>query len=99
MEYIKKYNINWSPNFQKELGNIYSYINNVLNVHTTAVKLYDPIITEIYSLHYFPEKFPKIYNFKFKNRNLRKFIIKKFIIIYEVDKQKRWSFYFTYLSL
>ena len=37
MEYIKKYNINWSPNFQKELGNIYSYINNVLNEHTTAV--------------------------------------------------------------
>lgn len=99
MEYIKKYNINWSPNFQKELGNIYSYINNVLNEHTTAVKLYDTIITEIYSLYYFPEKFPKIYNFKFKNRNLRKFIIKKFIIIYEVDKQKRWSFYFTYLSL
>jgi hypothetical protein len=89
MEYIKKYNINWSPNFQKELGNIYSYINNVLNEHTTAVKLYDTIITEIYSLHYFTEKFPKIYNFKFKNRNLRKFIIKKFIIIYEVDKQKR----------
>ena len=89
MEYIKKYNINWSPNFQKELGNIYSYINNVLNEHTTAVKLYDTIITEKYTLHYLPEKFPKIYNFKFKNRNLRKFIIKKFIIIYEVDKQKR----------
>ena len=89
MEYIKKYNINWSPNFQKELGNIYSYINNVLNEHTPAVKLYDTIITEIYSLRYFPEKFPKIYNFKFKNRNLRKFIIQKFIIIYEVDKQKR----------
>lgn len=89
MESIKKYNINWSPNFQRELGNIYSYINNVLQEHTTAVKLYDSIITEIYSLNYFPEKFPQIYNFKFKNRNLRKFIIKKFVIIYEVDKQKR----------
>ena len=98
MESIKKYNINWSPNFQRELGNIYSYINNVLQEHTTAVKLYDSIITEIYSLNYSPEKFPKIYNFKFKNRNLRKFIIKKFVIIYEVDKQKRRSFYFTYLS-
>ena len=54
MESIKKYNINWSPNFQRELGNIYSYINNVLQEHTTAVKLYDNIITEIYSLNYFP---------------------------------------------
>lgn len=89
MESTKKYNINWSPNFQRELGNIYSYINNALQEHTTAVKLYDSIITEIYSLNYFHEKFPKIYNFKFKNRNLRKFIIKKFVIIYEVDKQKR----------
>lgn len=89
MESIKKYNINWSPNFQRELGNIYSYINNVLQEHTTAVKLYDSIINEIYSLNYFPEKFPKICNFKFKNRNLRKFIIKKFVIIYEIDKQKR----------
>lgn len=53
MESIKKYNINWSPNFQRELGNIYSYINNVLQEHTTAVKLYDSIITEIYSLNYF----------------------------------------------
>ena len=52
MESIKKYNINWSPNFQRELGNIYSYINNVLQEHTTAVKLYDSIITEIYSLNY-----------------------------------------------
>ena len=78
MESIKKYNINWSPNFQRELGNIYSYINNVLQEHTTAVKLYDSIITEIYSLNYSPEKF---------------------VIIYEVDKQKRRSFYFTYLSL
>lgn len=49
---IKKYNISWSPNFQKELGNIYNYINNVLNEHTIAVKLYDNIITEIYSLNF-----------------------------------------------
>ncbi len=49
---IKKYNISWSPNFQKELGNIYNYINNVLNEHTITVKLYDNIITEIYSLNF-----------------------------------------------
>lgn len=49
---IKKYNISWSQNFQKELGNIYNYINNVLNEHTIAVKLYDNIITEIYSLNF-----------------------------------------------
>ena len=49
---IKKYNISWSPNFQKKLGNIYNYINNVLNEHTIAVKLYDNIITEIYSLNF-----------------------------------------------
>lgn len=49
---IKKYNISWSPNFQKELGNIYNYINNVLNEHSITVKLYDNIITEIYSLNF-----------------------------------------------
>ncbi len=89
MESIKKYNISWSPNFQDELGNIYNYINNVLHEHSIAVKLYDNIINEIYSLNYFPERFSKVYNFKFKSRDLRKFIIKNFVIIYEVDKQKR----------
>ena len=46
-----------------------------------------------------PERYIEIDIYKGKPRNIRKLPIKDYLIIYEVNKNKRTNFHFTYFSL
>lgn len=91
----KKYSIIHTPSFEKELKEIIRYITFNLNEHITSKKFYNNLLTRIYSLQYFPERYSKINH---RNKILRKLPIHKYIVIYEVDNHTRASFYSTYFS-
>ena len=98
MIYINKYIIKPSPSFENELQETYLYIKFKLKEPITAKRIYKTVKKEIYSLQYFPERHIKITNYKDKVRNLHRLLIYNYIIIYEVDNNKRRSIYFTYFS-
>lgn len=100
MTYKSEYDIILLPSFNKELDNIYNYIYMKLNSPNVAKKLYKLIKSEISKLNLFPERYSKIFisNKKYQNQNLRKIIIKNYVIIYQVDNDTRKSLYFTYIS-
>ena len=77
------YKIIISSSFEKELQNIFYYINFFLREHTTAKYFYNKVINSISTLSYFPERFPKLSNNK--NSNFRRLLIDNYIIIYEVN--------------
>lgn len=91
-----KYKIITSSSFEKELQNIFYYINFFLREPITAKNLYNKVINSILSLSYFPERFSKLHNYK--NFNFRRLLIDNYIIIYEVMSDARTSFYITYFS-
>lgn len=89
MKLIKKYKIYWSPQFTNELKNILTFTNCHFNNYSISNNFKNNIINLIQSLDFFPERYPKITNFKYKDRNIRKLVFKKFIIIYEVQIKTR----------
>lgn len=91
----KKYSLIQTPSFEKELNEILNYISFKLNEPITSKNFYYNLLTKIYSLQYFPERYTKI---NYKNKVLRKLPIHKYIVIYEVDTNTRTSFYSTYFS-
>lgn len=97
MIYIKRYIINQTPSFEKELESIYKYLAFKLKEPLTAKNFYNKIIKEIYSLQHFPERYMKISSYKNKNRNIRRLPINQYIIIYEVNNNTRTSLHLTYL--
>ena len=95
---MDKYIIKPSPSFENELNDLYRYILFKFKEPMIASKFYDKIKNTILSLEYFPERYMKISDFNHKNRNMRKLIIERYIIIYEVNKNIRRSFHLTYFS-
>ena len=89
MKLIKKYKIYWSPQFTNELKNILTFTNCHFNNYSISNNFKNNIINLIQSLDFFPERYQKISNFKYKDRNIRKLLFKKFIIIYEVQIKTR----------
>lgn len=88
MEYQNnnKYLIVGSESFEFELQKIYNYTLFYLKEPTIAKNLYYKIITSLYSLQSFPERYPKLTNYSSqKNLNIRKLLIENYIILYEVD--------------
>lgn len=98
MIYINKYLIKPSPTFEKELKKIYNHIFFRFKEPNTENIFYKKVISEIYSLQHFPERYIKISNYKKKCRNLRRLPIDKYVVIYEVDNDTRSSLYLTHLS-
>lgn len=98
MIYINKYIIKPSPSFEKEFNKIYKHIAFNFKNPITANNFYNKVITEIYSLQHFPERYMKISSYKNKNRILRRLIVNQYIIIYEVNNNTRTSFHSTYFS-
>ena len=94
MDLILKYSINITPTFSQELDKIYNYMVYNLKVPNIANKFNKKVKISIFSLTYFPERFSKI--LVSNKSNLRKLIIDNYIIIYEIDSNKRTSKYFTY---
>jgi len=91
----KKYLVIQTLSFKKDLKEVLDYIAFKLNEPIISKKFYDNLLTKIYSLQYFPERYTKI---NYKNKVLRKLPIHKYIVIYQVDNHSRASFYSTYLS-
>lgn len=89
MDLMLKYSINITPTFQKELDEIYNYMVYNLNVLNVANKFNKKVKKSIFSLTYFPERFSKIL-ISNKN-NLRKLIVNNYILIYEINSDKRTS--------
>lgn len=95
ISYNKKYTIIYTPSFQKEQEQILKYIAFNLNSPKTAKKFYNILLSKIYSLQHFPERYSKII---YKEKVLRKLPIYNYIVIYEVDTSTRICFYSTYFS-
>ncbi len=89
MDLILKYSINITPTFAKELDKILNYMVHNLKVSSIANKFNKKVKKSIFSLTYFPERFSKI--FVSNKNNLRKLIIDNYIIIYEINSNKRTS--------
>lgn len=89
MDSILKYSINITPTFGKELEQIYQYMVDNLKVPNIANKFNKKVKNSIFSLTYFPERFSKI--LISNSNNLRKLIVDNYIIIYEVNSNKRTS--------
>ena len=99
MGLINKYTIRPTATFKEELKNIIYYIKINLKEPLIAQKFYDKVIEKISSLSFMPERYMKIQNSNNNNKNIRKLSIKDYLIIYEVNKNARTSFHFTYFSL
>lgn len=98
MEFLN-YKIIWSKVFKEELKKICRYILYTLKEPLIVKELYFRIITSLQSLEYFPKRYHKISTyFNYNNREIRKLIVKKYIIIYEVNDILRSSYNFTYIS-
>lgn len=98
MTYNDKYIIRQTSSFEKELEKIYLYITFRLKEPKIAKKIFRKVKKEIYSLQYSPERYTKIFNDKNTNRNIRRMLVNKYLIIYEVDNNTRTSIHFTYIS-
>lgn len=92
------YTIIWSPNARKKLQEIYNYIREISKESKIAKNVTDKILNSICDLRYFPERNVKIFTYENKSRNLRRCIIDNYIIIYEVNQNKRSGFYITHIS-
>lgn len=90
--------INATNTFKKELKNIVHYIRYQLKEPLIADKIYKKVVKEISTLNYMPERHKRVQYFYNPVRNIRKMLIDNYIIIYELDKNTRTSFYFTYFS-
>lgn len=83
---IKRYSITWSYKAYKDLNNIESYLRFNLNEFNIARKNVNKILSCISNLTYLPEKNTRLYNYY---TNVRKMKVNKYIIIYEVDNDKK----------
>lgn len=96
MELLKKYKIFWSPKFLLEFQNLIYCTNSKVTKYSVCSYIQNDLINLISSLKLFPERYPQITNFKYKDRNIRKIVYTNYIIIYEVCIDIRQSLYSTY---
>jgi len=89
---MNEYFIHTTSQFNEEFDRIYHYINFYLHSPRAANKFYFKIKKSILSLNFFPERFPKVPSVNYQNHNLRKLIIDKYIIIYEVQNNSNEVF-------
>lgn len=93
-----KFTVHPTSTFKKEFQKIMYYIKFKLKKPLIADNFYEIITNEISSLNFMPERYMKIYDFRNKDKNLRKLSVKEYVIIYNVNRDTRTSFHFTYFS-
>lgn len=83
---MNRYEVITKRVFEEELDEILNYIIHILKEPKLAIDIYNEIINYITSLEYFPKRYYQIpyYSIERKN-NIRRMVVKKFIILYEVD--------------
>ena len=80
-----KYKIIYEKDARRELENIYLYIKNRLNEEKIAKKVILNIMDKIRNLEYFPFA----YNIINERNQYRKFVVKNYIIIYNVNLESK----------
>ena len=84
-----KYTINISLAANNDLDEIFSYIANTLAAEQTAVNLMREIQDMILSLSEMPERFGLSLDSTLAKRGYRKVTVKKYIILYTIDKKNK----------
>ena len=85
----EKYKIKLSIKAKGDLKSIVLYIKNHLNEPAIANNYAKIIREEIQNLEYFPQKFAIIDDKSVKDFKIRKLIIKKYIVFYRVNEDKK----------
>lgn len=93
-----KFTVFPTATFKEEFLNIFHYIKYNLKDPLSADNFYKTILNKISELDFMPERYVRVLYSKSQNKNLRKFTIGNYIIIYEVLRNTRSSIYFTYFS-
>ncbi len=81
-----KYNLAVFPKAVEDIENIVSYVANELKNNSAATKLLNDFYNIMESIRSFPTSCPKINNIAVKNNNLRKAIVKNYIVFYHVNE-------------
>lgn len=85
---MKKYNINLTLTFKRDLKSIYLYISEKLKEPANALNTYIEIRKEVLSLSEFPERFPIVDEPIFFDLGLRRLFIKNFVVFYIIRKKE-----------
>ena len=93
-----KFTILPTATFKEEFYNIFHHIKYKLYEPVLADRVYKNILEKISTLDFMPEKYVRILYPNSKNRNLRKFTIDNYVVIYEVFRNTRTNIYSTYFS-
>ena len=86
---MERYNIIWSPKARDDLQNIYLYIKDYFKEKNIAYKIIIKILNSVQNLIYFPERNIKIKFDSKDKKDIRKFVIKQYVIIYEINNNMR----------
>ena len=99
---MKKYNINLTLTFKRDLKSIYLYISEKLKEPANALNTYSEIRSAVFSLNKFPERYPIVDEPIFFDLGLRRLFVKNYVVFYiirETDvivlrvlyKRRRWQ--------
>ncbi len=89
---MDKFRLHITSQFNDEFDKMYNYIKFSLHSPRAADKFYFKIKKSILSLNHFPERFPVLSNNFYLKNNIRKMVVYKFIIIYEVQNNSKEVF-------
>jgi len=84
-----KYEIKLANAAHNDLDGIFSHITNVLFEEQTAHNIMREIYGMIFSFCEMPERFSFSYDSVLAERGYRRAIVKKYVILYLVDNEKR----------
>lgn len=98
MTYIEQYDIYPTSTFKQEIQDFYRYLAIKLNEPNIANNFYKKITRKIYTLRYLPTRCNSLRSLKQIDRDIRKLLVDKYIIIYEIKKDTRSSISLTYFS-
>ena len=86
---MERYTIRFSPKAFDDLEKINKYICDKLLEPNIAYKTSKLITDEINKLEEFPFRNPNVFSSKNKYKNLKKMIVKKYIIFYDVTEDAK----------
>ena len=84
-----KYTVNISLEVNNDLDDIFSYIANTLDSEQGALNLMQEIQDMILSLSEMPERFSFALDTTLADRGYRRAIVKKYVILYKIDKKNK----------
>ena len=84
-----KYKVNISPEAIKDINGIYEYISQVLYEENIAVKMIKLLQESILSLDEVPNRFKRFDNEPWKSRGVHIMPVKKYLVFYIVDDNKK----------